>query len=97
MPMAGTTQQVFNTQVPVSCGGVIVNPGDILFGDDDGIVVATDEELTNLLTTAEGIQTKETTALSRMEQGQSLLSMLNFSEHYAARQADRESYLRFVL
>lgn len=25
--------------VPISCGGVCVNPGDIIIGDDDGIVV----------------------------------------------------------
>ncbi|MBI3374358.1 MAG: RraA family protein [Betaproteobacteria bacterium] len=25
--------------LPISCGGVIVNPGDIVLGDDDGVVV----------------------------------------------------------
>ena len=30
---------VFAYQVPVECGGVLVNPGDIIFGDCDGIVV----------------------------------------------------------
>jgi regulator of RNase E activity RraA len=25
--------------VPIECGGVLVNPGDIIFGDSDGIVV----------------------------------------------------------
>lgn len=29
--------------VPVSCGGVKVNPGDLLFGDDDGVVVIPSE------------------------------------------------------
>lgn len=31
-------------QVPISCGGVIVNPGDIIVGDSDGVIVLTLEE-----------------------------------------------------
>jgi 4-hydroxy-4-methyl-2-oxoglutarate aldolase len=29
--------------VPVNCGGVLVNPGDIVLGDDDGIVIVPKE------------------------------------------------------
>ena len=31
--------------MPVNCGGVVVNPGDIIFGDDDGIIVASEEQI----------------------------------------------------
>ncbi len=96
-PSAGTTQRVFETQIPVSCGGITVNPGDLLFGDDDGIIVASEDELAEALTAAEAIQAKEATALSRMEQGQSLLTMVNFAEHYAERVQNRESSLKFLL
>jgi 4-hydroxy-4-methyl-2-oxoglutarate aldolase len=24
---------------PVSCGGIVVNPGDVIFGDSSGVVV----------------------------------------------------------
>ena len=27
------------TQVPIACGGAAVFPGDVLFGDEDGVVV----------------------------------------------------------
>lgn len=30
--------------VPVNVGGVVVNPGDMVFGDDDGVLIASPEE-----------------------------------------------------
>ena len=30
--------------VPVNVGGVVVNPGDMMFGDDDGVLVASPAE-----------------------------------------------------
>lgn len=35
--------------VPVSCGGVVINPGDILVGDEDGLVVIKPEDAPELL------------------------------------------------
>jgi RraA family protein len=96
IPVAGTTQRIFETQIRVSCGGVGVHPGDILFGDDDGIVVATERELAEALPVAEAIQAKEETALSRMHEGEGLVALLNFDEHYRETQAHRESRLRFL-
>ncbi|MBI2801331.1 MAG: RraA family protein [Gammaproteobacteria bacterium] len=96
-PLAGTTQHLFEVQVPVGCGGVTVNPGDILFGDDDGIIVASSIELETLLPLAEQIEARERVAIARMQQGESLLSMLNFDEHRANLQAGRPSALRFLL
>ena len=28
-PISGTANKIYSTQVPVMCGGVVVNPGDI--------------------------------------------------------------------
>ena len=35
--------------VPVSCGGVVIQPGDILVGDEDGLVVIRPEDAPELL------------------------------------------------
>jgi RraA family protein len=35
--------------VPISCGGVVVHPGDIVVGDDDGIVVINPQDTDELI------------------------------------------------
>ena len=94
-PASGTTRRIFATQVPIQCGSVTVNPGDVLFGDDDGIVVASESQLAELIGGAESIQKLEAEVVARMERGTSLLSMLNFDEHYRAIEAGRDSNLKF--
>jgi 4-hydroxy-4-methyl-2-oxoglutarate aldolase len=93
--VAGTTNRLFETQIPITCGGVPVNPGDILFGDDDGVLVATDQVFATLIPMAEAIQAKETQLLDGMTNGISLLEMTNFTEHCAKIQAGQESTLQF--
>ena len=95
-PLSGSTSHIFATQVPVSCGGVTVVPGDIVFGDDDGIVVASEAEIREVLPLAEAIQKKETEALQRMAHGESLLGLFNFDEHLASISVGKASTLRFV-
>lgn len=93
--LPGESNRLFETQVPVNCGGVTVNPGDILFGDDDGVVVGSVEELTALIPVAEEVQQKEAKLISAMARGVSLLEMLNFDEHCANLAAGKASKLEF--
>jgi 4-hydroxy-4-methyl-2-oxoglutarate aldolase len=46
-------------QVPVSLGGVLVRPGDVLVGDSDGIVVLAHERAEEVATIAAGIERAE--------------------------------------
>lgn len=39
VPTHGSLKLVGETQVPIACGGVHVRPGDIIMGDDDGVIV----------------------------------------------------------
>jgi len=96
-PFAGTTEHIFPTQVDVTCGGVIVHPGDWIFGDDDGLVVASDEQFAELIPLAEQIQAGEARLFDQMGKGVSLLEMLNFDEHCANLEAGKTSKLKFLV
>jgi RraA family protein len=95
-PMSGTTRTACETQVAVQCGGVAVNPGDVIFGDDDGLIVASVAELERILPVAEEIQSKELAALVRMRAGGSLPDLLNFDEHWNAVTKQADSKLVFL-
>lgn len=92
---AGTTKNIFKTQISINCGGVTVDPGDIIFGDDDGLIVATIDELTNVIELAEEIQKKEERLLEGMASGVSLLEMMNFDDHYEKLSKGESSTLKF--
>ena len=96
-PISGTVAKISETQIPVTCGGVTVNPGDILFGDDDGIIVATAAELASALAIAEEIRKKESSILQQMEQGKSLFELLNFDDHVENIEKGRASSLKFLV
>lgn len=96
-PIAGTTSKIFRTQIKINCGGTSVSPGDIIFGDDDGIVVMSEEEITEILDVAENIQRIEEKVLMKMEDGKSLIDMLNFYDHYAKIDKKQESKLIFTV
>jgi 4-hydroxy-4-methyl-2-oxoglutarate aldolase len=44
---------------PVICGGVVVNPGDLVIGDDDGVVVLSPAEAEELISTCLEKEEKE--------------------------------------
>jgi 4-hydroxy-4-methyl-2-oxoglutarate aldolase len=96
-PLAGTASKIFQTQVKIDCGGVAVEPGDVIFGDDDGVVVMNVEEIKKILATAENIQRIENKVLKKMEEGKSLVDLLNFHDHYAKISKKQKSDLIFII
>ena len=74
-------QLSFGHRQPIRLGDVDVRPGEILVGDDDGIVVLSDAELHAALEAAETIQRREGVMRSAIQDGTSLFEQLNFSEH----------------
>lgn len=48
-PVGPTKEGVGQMGLPMACGGVLVNPGDIIIGDEDGAVVVRQEEAEDVL------------------------------------------------
>ncbi|MBL7083454.1 MAG: RraA family protein [Candidatus Aminicenantes bacterium] len=95
-PVVGASSRIFHTQIKINCGGVPVSPGDIIFGDDDGIIVMSKEEVTEILDTAENIQRIEEKVLNKMKDNKSLVEMLNFLDHYEKISKKQKSKLIFT-
>lgn len=82
-------------QMPVRIGAVVVRPGDVVLGDDDGLVAATADELEVLIDAAEDLQRAEVALQRAIAAGDSLFDHLNYDEHLAALKAGRPSRLTF--
>jgi len=77
---AGGAEYAGHLQVPVSCAGVVVNPGDWLVGDEDGVVVIPLARLEEALTTAARILEAEKRIAKAIRAGQDLGTMLRVDE-----------------
>ncbi len=80
VPNAGGAEYVGHLQVPVSCGGVVVNPGDWLVGDDDGVVVIPLARLEAAVDTATRIVAAEKRIAKAIRAGQDLGQLLRIDE-----------------
>jgi regulator of RNase E activity RraA len=68
-PRSGTTVRRPALGATIACGGVGVSPGDIVFGDDDGLLIATAERIAAALETAELIGRSERALLEAQARG----------------------------
>ena len=94
-PSACPARAVPVIQVPLVIGDVVVRPGDLVLGDDDGIVVGNGKEVLEAIERAEAIQQREGALRAAIEAGESLFDHLNYDEHVAALRAGRPSKLTF--
>jgi 4-hydroxy-4-methyl-2-oxoglutarate aldolase len=94
-PRSGTTLSRAARGATVVCGGVEVAPGDIVFGDDDGLLIAAPERIAAALETAELIARSERAILAAQAGGEALHDLTNHREHVAALDRGEASALAF--
>jgi 4-hydroxy-4-methyl-2-oxoglutarate aldolase len=94
-PRSGTTVSRAPGATTVTCGGVEVRPGDIVFGDDDGLLVAPKQRIATALEAAESIGRAERAILAAQARGEALHALTNHDEHVAALDRGEASALAF--
>lgn len=78
LSIKGTTKrQKGELNKPIVVGGAVVNPGDIIVGDADGIVVVPAGEIDAAVAKAHEIQQKEAGVMARLKAGELTLDLLN--------------------
>jgi 4-hydroxy-4-methyl-2-oxoglutarate aldolase len=93
VPMAGRSDIAPRVGGPILFGGVRVNPGDVVLGDDDGLVIAPRPQLEACLTRSAEIERVEAAVLAGIQGGASLADMTNLAEHVARLQSGETSSL----
>ncbi|SEJ63941.1 Regulator of RNase E activity RraA [Arthrobacter sp. yr096] len=75
-----TTKRLYGSgsavNVPVPCGGVEVNPGDLVLGDDNGLIILSPEAAREVLGKALASDAAEPAILARIASGEPLESIL---------------------
>jgi len=81
---------VGSVNIPVVCGGALVNPGDVVAADDDGIVIIPRREAAKVAAAAEAREQKEAANRKRLAAGELGLDI------YGMREALAKAGLRYV-
>ncbi len=93
VPMAGRSDIAPRVGGPVSFGGLRVTPGDLVVGDDDGLVIAPRAQLEATLERAAEIERVEAAVLAAVQAGGDLIALTNLTEHVARLRAGESSSL----
>ena len=95
IPASGSTVSRAALRAPIRAGGLDVSDGDIVFADDDGVVIAPAAQLEAALETGEFIGRAERAMLEGMRSGTPLHDMTNHADHVGRLDRGEESALAF--
>lgn len=87
-PRVGVNRRLGVTNVPVSVGSVVVNPGDYILADDDGVIAIPRLNLESVVEAVEAIEKKERGMAEAIDRHERLADILGFRELIASGGAD---------
>lgn len=77
--MKATVKRVFgDINTSIACGNVMVNPGDLVLGDEDGVVVVPTVLVENVLRASVEREVREARVMTRLADGELTLDILGF-------------------
>ncbi|MCW8405320.1 RraA family protein [Legionella pneumophila] len=94
---SGSKNKIGSIRKPINCGSVEVNPGELIFADEDGIIVMNKEEAVNAINKAEDIKEKEAAALTRIHEGARFDEICNLKEHMEKLENNEASSLKLTV
>ncbi|ANN71628.1 RraA family protein [Bordetella bronchialis] len=71
--------------MPVSCGGVVVNPGDVILADENGVLVLPPREIAEVAAMAKAKQARQRANAEKIAAGAALLGELSGASGHVAR------------
>lgn len=90
VPTHGALRLVGKTQVPIECGGVHIRPGDIVMGDDDGVVVIPQSHEREVLKQVELMRAARDYVDSLTRRGVDLWDVPGLKEMWAEKEVGRD-------
>ena len=82
----GTVKETIgNVNTPIVCAGQLINPGDLIVADDDGVVVVRRADAARVLQKSQEREAKEAGVRKRLEAGELGLDIYGFRDRLAAK------------
>jgi 2-keto-4-pentenoate hydratase/2-oxohepta-3-ene-1,7-dioic acid hydratase in catechol pathway/regulator of RNase E activity RraA len=78
----------WDVDVPIACGDVLVEPGDVVVGDDDGVVVIAPTFVSELLEAAQEMELEERFIAEQVAEGASIDGLYPLGERWRDRYRD---------